>query len=110
MAIDENRSKLVRISVRNIGCIGNNPVEIFLDDVVCLVGKNNAGKSTILRSYELAKGSLQFEPARDRHIHATEDQPSEVILEVHIPDGIGNVSPEWKVDEGGLRILKSRWQ
>ncbi len=110
MAIDENRSKLVRISVRNIGCIGNDPVEIFLDDVVCLVGKNNAGKSTILRSYELAKGSLQFEPARDRHLHAVEDQPSEVILEVHIPDGIGNIAPEWKVDEGGLRILKSRWQ
>jgi len=53
-----NRSKLVRISVRNIGCIGNDGVEIELDNVVCLVGKNNAGKSTILRAYELAKGSV----------------------------------------------------
>ena len=51
-----NRSKLVRITVRNIGCIGSDGVEIELDNVVCLVGKNNAGKSTILRAYELAKG------------------------------------------------------
>lgn len=31
-------------------------------------------------------------------------------MEVHIPDGIGNISPEWKIDDGGLRIVKSRWQ
>ncbi|WP_076901189.1 ATP-dependent nuclease [Burkholderia pseudomallei] len=110
MAAHENRSKLVRISVRNIGCIGNEPVEIDLDNVVCLVGKNNAGKSTILRSYELAKGSLSFDSSRDRHLHASDDHPSEVVLEVHIPDGIGNIAPEWKVDDGGLRIVKSRWQ
>ncbi|MFM0470453.1 AAA family ATPase [Paraburkholderia strydomiana] len=110
MATDENRSKLVRISVRNIGCIGNDPVEISLDNVVCLVGRNNAGKSTILRAYELAKGSVAFEAGRDRHLHALEDQPSEVILEVHIPDGIGNIAPEWKVDQDGLRIVRSRWQ
>ncbi|WP_322068204.1 ATP-dependent nuclease [Paraburkholderia bannensis] len=110
MAGKENRSKLVRISVRNIGCIGNDAVEVSLDDIVCLVGRNNAGKSTILRSYELAKGSLQFDTNRDRHIHANDDSPSEVVLEVHIPDGIGNIAPEWKVDDGGLRIVKSRWQ
>ncbi|WP_353619061.1 AAA family ATPase [Paracidovorax cattleyae] len=45
-----NRSKLVRITVRNIGCIGEDGVAIALDNVVCLVGKNNAGKSTILRA------------------------------------------------------------
>ena len=86
-----NRSKLVRIAVRNIGCIGNDGVEIELDNVVCLVGKNNAGKSTILRAYELAKGSAAFELAKDRCQYAPEDQPSEVLLEVHIPEGIGNV-------------------
>jgi putative ATP-dependent endonuclease of OLD family len=110
MATDENRSKLVRISIRNIGCIGNEPVEISLDNVVCLVGKNNAGKSTILRSYELAKGSVQFDANRDRNLHANEGDPSEVILDVHIPDGIGNIAPEWKIDDGGLRIVRSRWQ
>lgn len=105
-----NRSKLVRITVRNIGCIGNEGVEIELDNVVCLVGKNNAGKSTILRAYELAKGSATFDIAKDRCQYALGDQPSEVLLEVHIPDGIGNVDAKWKTEKDGLLIVKSRWQ
>lgn len=105
-----NSSKLVRITVRNIGCIGNDGVEVELDNVVCLVGKNNAGKSTVLRAYELAKGSVAFDFAKDRCQYAPEDQPSEVLLEVHIPDGIGNVDAKWKTEKDGLLIVKSRWQ
>lgn len=105
-----NRSKLVRITVRNIGCIGNDGVEIELDNVVCLVGRNNAGKSTILRAYELAKGSATFDIAKDRCQYAPADQPSEVLLEVHIPEGIGNVDAKWKSEKDGLLIVKSRWQ
>lgn len=105
-----NRSKLVRLTVRNIGCIGNDSLEIELDNIVCLVGKNNAGKSTVLRAYELAKGSVAFDVSRDRCQHAPHDQPSEVQLEVHIPEGIGNVDPKWKTKRDGLLIVKSRWQ
>lgn len=105
-----NRSRLVRITVRNIGCIGDEGVEIGLDNVVCLVGKNNAGKSTILRAYELAKGSVQFDENKDRCLHAPSGKPSEVLLEVHIPDGIGNVDSRWKEEKDGLLIVKSRWQ
>ncbi len=104
-----NRSKLVRIFVRNIGCIGNEGVVIELDNVVCLVGKNNAGKSTILRAYELAKGTVAFDMNRDRSQYAQPDQPSEVQLEVHIPEGIGNVDAKWKTGRDGLLIVKSRW-
>jgi len=104
-----NRSKLVRITLRNIGCIGDEGISIELDNVVCLVGRNNAGKSTILRAYELAKGSASFE-AKDRCLYAPKDQPSEVMLEVHIPEGIGNVDSKWKTEKDGLLIVKSRWQ
>ncbi|KPZ11107.1 AAA family ATPase [Pseudomonas syringae group genomosp. 3] len=48
-----NTSKLVRMRLKNIGCVGNDGITIALDNIVCLVGKNNAGKSTILRAYEL---------------------------------------------------------
>lgn len=110
MAEENNRSKLVRMTVRNIGCIGNEGVAIALDKVVCLVGKNNAGKSTILRAYELAKGTLSFDGARDRHLQAEDGHLCEVILDVHIPDGIGNIDAAWKIDDDGLRIVRSRWQ
>jgi len=105
-----NRSKLVRIMVRNIGCIGDEGVSIELDNVVCLVGRNNAGKSTILRAYELAKGSATFDGEKDRCQYAPADQPSEVLLEVHIPEGIGNVDAKWKTEKDGLLLVKSRWQ
>ncbi|EPJ6496485.1 AAA family ATPase [Pseudomonas aeruginosa] len=106
----ENRSKLLSMTVRNIGCIGNEGVEVKLDRVVCLVGKNNAGKSTILRAYQLARGSENFVPARDRYQHADNDQPSEIFLEVHIPEGMGNVDAKWKQEQDGLLVVKSRWQ
>ncbi len=106
----ENRSKLVRLFVRNIGCIGSDGINIALDDVVCVVGRNNSGKSTLLRAYELAQGSEKFDWSRDRCATAPDDQPSEVILEVHIPEGIGNINEEWKEERDGLRILTSRWQ
>lgn len=105
-----NRSKLVRMTVRNIGCIGDDSLEIELDNIVCLVGKNNAGKSTILRAYEFARGTVSFVHSRDRYQHAKEDQPSEIYLEVHIPEGIGNVDEKWKIEQDGLLIVKSRWQ
>lgn len=105
-----NRSKLVRMTVRNIGCIGDDSLVIELDDVVCIVGKNNSGKTTVLRAYELVRGADSFNASQDRNQHAKDGQPSEVILEVHIPDGIGNVDNRWKTEEGGLLIVKSRWQ
>ncbi|MBJ2153957.1 ATP-dependent endonuclease [Paracoccus sp. IB05] len=106
----ENRSKLVRLNIKNIGCIGPEGLTVEMDDIVCIVGKNNAGKSTVLRSYELAQGSEKFDWSRDRYAQASEDQPSEVVLEIHIPDGLGNVGAEWKRTEGDFRILTSRWQ
>lgn len=107
---DENRSKLVRMTVRNIGCIGADGLDIELDNVVCVVGKNNSGKSTLLRAYELARGTGSFVPSQDRYQHASPEQPSEILLEIHIPDGIGNVDARWKIDKGNLRIVRSRWQ
>jgi len=106
----ENRSKLVRMTVRNIGCIGADGLDIELDNVVCVVGKNNSGKSTLLRAYELARGTVSFVPSQDRYQHASPEQPSEILLEIHIPDGIGNVDARWKIDKDNLRIVRSRWQ
>lgn len=102
---DLKRSRLTRMTVRNIGCIGSEGLVVELDNIVCLVGKNNAGKSTVLRAYELAKGTLPFSPVLDRHQHATPGEASEILLEVHIPDGIGNVDDRWKEKQGEARTF-----
>lgn len=105
-----NRSKLLRLRVRNIGCIGDEGVEIALDDVVCLVGKNNAGKSTILKAYELAYGETKFNAETDRCTWAPAEAASEVELDIHIPKGIGNISEEWKFSDGPNLVIRSRWR
>ena len=47
------RPRLHKLKVSNFRCIGAEPVEIELDDIVVLVGPNNSGKSCILRAYEI---------------------------------------------------------
>lgn len=47
------RPRLHKLIIKNFRSIGSTPVEIELDDIVVLVGPNNAGKSSILRAYEI---------------------------------------------------------
>ncbi|WP_106494735.1 AAA family ATPase [Lentibacillus sp. Marseille-P4043] len=47
------RPRLSKLIIKSFRCIGNKPVKIELDDIVVLVGPNNAGKSTILKAYEV---------------------------------------------------------
>lgn len=46
------RPRLHKLIIQNFRSIGNEKVEIELDDIVVLVGPNNVGKSSILRAYE----------------------------------------------------------
>lgn len=104
-----DRSKLVALKLRNLGCIGPAGIEIAMDDIVCLVGRNNTGKSTILRAYELAQGNKEI-TEQDRCQWTPADDFPEVELWVHVPDGIMNVDDKWKIKSGDLKLVKSRWQ
>ncbi len=74
------RPRLHKLKVSNFRCIGSDPVEIELDDIVVLVGPNNAGKSSILRAYEVVMqhGSTAGELARD-------DFPNGVVDQTRLP-------------------------
>jgi len=104
-----DRSKLVALKIRNLGCVGPEGLEVALDDIVCLVGRNNTGKSTILHAYELAQGSKPLTEHDPCQWTPVGDFP-EVELIVHIPDGIANVDERWKKVSGGLKLVQSRWQ
>ncbi len=42
-------ARVKKLVIKNFRCIGSNPVEVDLDDIVVLVGPNNVGKSTLLQ-------------------------------------------------------------
>ena len=99
-------SRLVRMRICNLGCIGPVGCEVALDNILCLVGSNNTGKSTILRAYELAVGTESFNPMEDLCRRAG-DAPSAVEIWVHIPEGMANIAEQWKISDGARRVSTS---
>jgi putative ATP-dependent endonuclease of the OLD family len=103
------RSRLVRIKIKNLGCVGPDGLDIDLDNIVCLVGRNNSGKSTILRGYELAATAKSQLLENDRCSWAK--GPTEVELWLHIPQDTQNIADRWvEITKDGQRLLRSRWQ
>lgn len=103
------RSHLVRMHIKNIGCIGNDGLTVELDDIVCLVGANNAGKTTVLRAYELAVQQEKLD-IKDFNCNAN-GNPATVELWVHIPKSAGNIDEKWKEKtEDGLLLVRSKWE
>lgn len=102
------RSHLVSMYVKNIGCIGNNGLSVELDEIVCLVGANNSGKTTVLRAYELAV--KQAELKTDDFNRNAGESPAVVELWVHIPKGAANIDEKWKEEKDGLLLVRSRWE
>jgi len=108
---DMPRPRLKKLIVKNFRCIGETPVQIELDDIVVLVGPNNAGKSSILKAYEVAMsdGSKKCELTE-------EDFPNNIVnpekppqIELHTIVFDERVGQKWieKVESGFL--VKERW-
>ena len=104
-----NRSKLVKMRIENIGCIGAEGLTIELDGIVCLVGPNNSGKSTVLRAYEAA---VSAEALKASEFHSLANgKPPQVEIWVHIPKDTPNIDEKWKEEdkEQSLLLVRSRW-
>lgn len=103
------RSKLLNITIRNLGCIGNEGLTVSLDSMLCLVGDNNSGKSTILRAYELAIGTQTYVHDKD-YCKRSKGENTSIEIEVHIPEGTANIAEKWKEKQGEYLVVKSRWE
>lgn len=49
--------KLIELQIKNFGCIDENGITIKIDDIVVLIGPNNVGKTTSIRTYEMFANS-----------------------------------------------------
>jgi putative ATP-dependent endonuclease of OLD family len=123
MAVKESKStgaedaslgsaRVKKLIIKNFRCIGDMPVEVDLDDIVVLVGPNNAGKSTILGAYEVVMNHSQLKLA---------DFPGEVVdggnlpeveLQTYIdPDTADKPGDQWLHEdpETGKRFVREQW-
>lgn len=98
-----------QLIIKNFGCIGSREVAIEIDDIVVLVGPNNAGKSTILRAFEVVTDSLKLE-LEDFHNKVCADG-SHPEIEVHsIAIQENKPGDEWCEVIGDEKFLiKEKW-
>ncbi|MBX9770161.1 MAG: ATP-binding protein [Candidatus Obscuribacterales bacterium] len=104
------RPRLHKMTIRNFRCI-NDPVTIELDDIVVLVGPNNAGKSSILRAYEVvtsegsARGELTIDDFPNRKVNLL------ALPEIELETVVFDSSPgtQWLREENGETFVREIW-
>ncbi len=102
---DENvpRPRLSKLVIKNFRTIGNIPVEIYLDDIVVLVGANNVGKSSILRAYEVAMNT-----GSKAGYLTIDDFPNNIVEEDNLPEiEVHTIISENKPGEQWIETLSS---
>lgn len=101
--------KITTLKIKNFGCIGPQGISIDIDKIVILVGANNAGKSTILRAFEVVAESLKLnEDEFHNRIVSIENQPE---IEVHsIATDENKPGENWCAQLGdGKYLIKEKW-
>ncbi|MEA4831931.1 MAG: AAA family ATPase [Oscillospiraceae bacterium] len=106
------RPRLNKLVIKNFRTIGNNPLEIYLNDIVVLVGANNTGKSSILRAYEIAMNT----GSKDGYL-TIDDFPNSKVevgrlpeIEVHTIISENKPGEQWIKDLGnGELLIREKW-
>jgi putative ATP-dependent endonuclease of OLD family len=107
------RPRLHKLIVKNFRALGSSPVEVELDDIVVLVGPNNAGKSSILRAYEVVmkqgstEGKLQIDDFPGGIVNA--DELPEIELQTVVFDNAPGerwLSPT----SAGEWLIREQWR
>ena len=106
------KPRLHKLIIKNFRCIGSNPIEIELDDIVVLVGPNNVGKSSILKAYELVMNH-----GSNKCILTLEDFPNGKVEndnypEIELQTIVYDNSPgeQWiQTTSDGEKLVRERW-
>lgn len=106
------KPRLVKLIVKNFRCIGSKGVEIDLDEIVVLVGPNNAGKSSLLKAYELvmSEGSKEAELKLDDFPNNEVDETNLPQIELHTIVYDERVGEQWiEQTTEGEWLVKEKW-
>ncbi|PJZ86429.1 hypothetical protein CH364_09785 [Leptospira harrisiae] len=103
--------RLAGLIVKNYKIIGDIPYEIRIDEIVVLIGQNNAGKSTILDAYESFASSGK-ELAKTYFHNEDISKPIEItgIFDSITADDEDTIGKKWKHNDLNYgECIKLRW-
>ncbi|MEM6819883.1 MAG: AAA family ATPase [Pseudomonadota bacterium] len=106
--------KISRIVVKNFRCLQNLDVNIP-DDLTCIIGENNTGKTALFRALQICldvslPGYFRNLVREDIHSSVDVSDPSQVLIGVEFTGFHGKVNEEalvstWKTGEDRARIF-----
>lgn len=99
-----------KLLIKNFGCIGEEQLEVDIDNIVVLVGPNNSGKSTILRAYEAVTDCLKLkeDDFHNKQVRV-ESYPEIQVHSVATDDN--KPGDEWCENrEDGTYLVKEKWE
>lgn len=105
------KGRLRKLKVKHFRAIGAPGIEVELDDIVVLVGPNNAGKSSILRAYEVVmldgskEGHLKLDDFPNGEINP--EALPEIELETVVEEG--EPGAQWIDTTSGQKVVRERW-
>jgi putative ATP-dependent endonuclease of OLD family len=101
--------RISNLSIRNFGCIGPQGVSVDIDKIVILIGANNAGKSTILRAFEVVTDCLRLEQDDFFNRQIIPDSLPEIVL-ASVATDENKPGEEWCGPMAdGMYIVKEKW-
>jgi putative ATP-dependent endonuclease of OLD family len=101
--------RILNLTIRNFGCIGPQGVSVDIDKIVILIGANNAGKSTILRAFEVVTDCLRLEQDDFFNRQIIPDSLPEIVL-ASVATDENKPGKEWcDPIPDGMYIVKEKW-
>ncbi|PCC12860.1 ATP-dependent nuclease [Pseudoalteromonas sp. JB197] len=99
-----------KLKIKNFGCIGNQPIELDIDNIVVLVGPNNAGKSTILKAYEAVTDCLKLEQDDFHNKQVSVDNYPEIEVQ-SVATEDNKPGEEWCSNQAdGTFLVREKWK
>lgn len=103
--------RLASLSIKNYKCISDNLCHIKIDEIVVLIGQNNAGKSTILDAYEVfASGGKELDESHFNNKNKTSQIEITGTFNHITEEDENTIGKKWKhsVPDYG-ECIKVRW-
>lgn len=109
-SVASSKRRLKRIIIRNFRTIGPKGISVDLDEIVVLVGPNNAGKSSILKAYNviMSDEKLSLDDFPNKIISTDANLRPQIELET-VVDEESKPSDKWIVTEESEQVVREKW-